>query len=158
MTHTNFNGGHWGWLCGQWSKRSADKGIDGRLFFHDDRDSGATKQIIFSVKAGKTGSAHIRDLRGVVEREKAAIGVLLSLNEPTRDMRKEAATAGFYESPWGLGETRKHPRIQIYTVGELLEGKQPDFPAIRDTRVQTIKKAPKAKGKKTHRQKTLDEE
>lgn len=33
-------------------KRGADKGIDGRLYFHDDRASGQTKQIIFSVKSG----------------------------------------------------------------------------------------------------------
>jgi len=120
-------------------KRAADKGIDGRLYFHDEPKRGKTKQIVFSVKSGKTGVAHLRDLRGVMEREHAAIGVLLTLRQPTRDMRKEAASAGFYDSPWGT----KHPRLQIFTVQELLEGKKIDMPPTRDLR--TFKKAPKAK-------------
>ncbi|MBI1903806.1 MAG: restriction endonuclease [Planctomycetia bacterium] len=136
-------------------KKGADRGIDGRLFFHDEDPGGPTKQIIFSVKAGKTGPAHVRDLRGVVEREKAAIGVLLSLEEPTREMRKEAASAGFYESSWGAGEKPKHARMQLYTVGELLEGRQPDFPTMRSAKARTFKKAPKAKSPPTHSQKNM---
>src|SRR6266545_1031911 len=50
-------------------KKGADKGIDGRLFFHDERTNGKTKQIIFSVKAGKAGASHVRDLVGVLDRE-----------------------------------------------------------------------------------------
>jgi DNA modification methylase len=107
-------------------KKGADKGIDGRLFFHDDARAGRlgkTKQIMLSVKAGKTSVAHLRDLRGVVDREKAQIGVLLLLQKPTRPMLTEAASAGFYESPWG-----KHPRLQILTAAELLGGKGIDYP------------------------------
>jgi hypothetical protein len=133
-------------------KKGADKGIDGRLYFHDEGPAGDTKQIIFSVKAGKTGSAHVRDLRGVIEREKAAIGVLLSLQEPTRDMRKEAASAGFYESPLSVGgKSAKRYRIQLYTVGELLDGQQPDLPISSDARARTFRRAPKAKSKETQR-------
>ena len=98
--------------------------------------------MIISVKSGKTGVAHVRDLRGVVEREKAAIGVLITLQKPTRDMRREAASADFYESPWG-----KHPRIQILTIEELLdEGAEIDYPPAKHVDV-TFKKAPKAKAK-----------
>ena len=68
----------------------------------------------------------MRDLVGVVDREKAAIGLLITLQSPTRDMRTEAADAGFYQSPWG-----RHPRIQILTVEELLDGKKLDMPPIR---------------------------
>jgi len=121
-------------------KKGADKGIDGRVFFHDDAKSQRTKQIVLSVKAGKLQVAHVRDLRGVVEREEAAIGVLLTMRNPTQSMRGEAASAGFYDSPWGT----KHPRLQILTVQELLEGKKIDMPPTRDLR--TFKKAPKAKG------------
>ncbi len=120
-------------------KKGADKGIDGRLFFHDDVESQKTKQIILSVKSGNIQVAHLRDLRGVVEREGAAIGALLCLEEPTRNMRAEAAGADFYESPWNT----KHPRIQILTIEELLAGGKIDFPPSRDLR--TFKKAPKAK-------------
>ena len=116
-------------------KKGADKGIDGRIYFHDEHEGGKTKQIILSVKAGKTSAPHVRDLRGVVDREKAAIGVLLTLQEPTKPMRTEAASAGFYDSPWGT----RHPHLQILTVGEVLAGKQIDAPASRD--VRTFKKA-----------------
>lgn len=44
---------------------------------------------------------YVRDLRGVIEREGAEIGVLLSFEEPTAGMRSEAAEAGFYDSRWG---------------------------------------------------------
>ncbi len=119
-------------------KKGADKGIDGRLFFHDD-PRGKTKQIVFSVKSGKTGVSHVRDLRGTIEREKAEIGVLIALREPTRPMRREAAAAGFYTSPWG-----DHPRMQILTIAELLEGGRVDYPPSRQVDA-TFKKAPKAR-------------
>ena len=53
-------------------KREPTRGIDGRLYFHDEGKGGKTKQIIFSVKAGKVTVSHIRDLVGVISREKAA--------------------------------------------------------------------------------------
>ena len=121
-------------------KKGADRGIDGRLYFHDESKNGKTKQIIFSVKSGKVSAAHIRDLRGVIERENAEIGVLLTFKEPTKQMISEAAGAGFYHSPWG-----EHPRIQILSISELLAGKRVDYPPSRQVNV-TFKRAPKAKG------------
>jgi DNA modification methylase len=118
-------------------KKGADKGIDGRLYFHDAPEGGKTQQAVLSVKAGHTSVAHLRDLRGVVDREKAALGVLLTMQEPTRDMRTEAASAGFYESPWG-----KHPRLQMLTVEELLSGKGIDYPRTAGVNV-TLKAAPR---------------
>ena len=98
-------------------KKGADQGIDGRLFFFDE-SALKPKQVIVSVKAGKLHATYVRDLVGVVQREQAQIGVLISLNEATQPMRQEAASAGFYTSPWG-----QHPRIQLLTVAELLAGK-----------------------------------
>jgi hypothetical protein len=89
-------------------RRGADKGIDGRLYFHDGTGKGKAHQIIFSVKAGKLHAPYVRDRAGVVEREKAQMGVLVTLAEPTKLMRAEAADAGIYESAWG-----KHPKLQI---------------------------------------------
>ena len=80
-------------------KKGSDQGIDGRLYFHDEGEGGKTKQVILQVKAGHTNVAHVRDLRGVVEREQAEIGVLITMQEPTQPMRAEAAGAGFYHSP-----------------------------------------------------------
>ena len=118
-------------------KKGADKGIDGRLYFHDQGSGGDTKQIIFSVKAGKVQVSHVRDLRGVLDREKAAIGVFISLRAATQPMRTEAASAGVYESPW-----RSHPRLQLLTVEELLSGKRVDMPPQQAS--VTFKKAAKA--------------
>ncbi len=105
------------------TKKGADKGIDGRLCFHDNSFEN-TKNIVISVKAGHTGAAHVRDLRGVLEREKAEIAVLISMQQPTKPMRADAAEAGFYDSPWGT----RHPRLQLLTIEELLSGKGIDYP------------------------------
>ncbi|MGA2031088.1 MAG: DNA methyltransferase [Thermoguttaceae bacterium] len=137
-------------------KKGADKGIDGRLFFHDEPAGGKTKQMVFSVKAGKLHAPYVRDLRGVVDREKAAIAALITMEEPTKPMRAEAASAGFYESAWNPGSITKHPRIQIITVGELLEGKRIDAPPMQD--VRTYKKAPKAKNNCEHKQAEMFDE
>ena len=121
-------------------KKGADEGIDGRLYFHDEAAGAATKQIVLQVKSGKTGPKDVRDLRGVIEREAAEIGVLITLQEPTQAMRTEAAKAGFYESP---GWKTRHPRLQIITVAELLDGKGIDYPPSKQVNV-TLRKAPKA--------------
>jgi DNA modification methylase len=118
-------------------KKGADHGIDGRLFFHDEGGTGKTKQILLSVKAGHVNVSQLRDLRGVIEREKADIGVLLCLEDVTKPMRTEAASAGFYKSPWG-----NHPRLQILTIAELFEGKGIDYPHPAGN--LTFKRAPKA--------------
>lgn len=104
-------------------KKGADRGIDGRLFFHDEQ-GGETKQVILSVKAGHIHRNHVHELRGVMEREHAAIGVLLSMEQPTRPMREEAADAGSYDGPWG----RHYPRLQLLTVTDLLDGRGVEMP------------------------------
>ncbi|HRU94710.1 MAG TPA: DNA methyltransferase [Anaerolineae bacterium] len=122
-------------------KKGADRGIDGRLFFHDEGKGGKTKQIILSVKAGHLTAAHVRDLRGVMEREKAQMGVLLCMEDPTKAMRAEAASAGLYESP---GWFKKFPRLQILTIAELLAGRGIDCPPSRQGNV-TFRRAPAAR-------------
>jgi DNA modification methylase len=119
-------------------KKGADKGIDGRLYFHDER-KGKTKQVVLSVKAGRVSVSDVRDLRGVLEREKAEIGVLIALREPTRQMRAEAINAGFYESPgWGT----RHPRLRLVSVRELLSGSVQICPPHGGN---TFRRAPRAK-------------
>ena len=119
-------------------KKGADHGIDGRLYFHDDA-SGQTKQVVISVKGGGTNVAHVRDLKGVLEREKAQMGVLITMEEPSKPMRTEAASGGFYESPWG---PNKYSKVQILTIHELLDGKRIDMPPISQVN-QTFRRAPK---------------
>jgi len=108
-------------------KKGADKGIDGYINFFDD-NSGKAKTIIVQVKSGHVSSNHIRDLKGVLEREKAQIGVFITLEEPTRPMIEEAVTAGFYEPEHFPGN--QYPRMQILTIGELLEGGKVQYPRM----------------------------
>ena len=87
-------------------RREPIRGIDGRLYFHDEGKGGKTKQIIFSVKAGKVTVSHIRDLAGVINREKAEIGAFLSLEPPTSPMRKRSSLSGFLRV--SLGKASAH--------------------------------------------------
>ena len=73
--------------------------------------------------------------------EEAQIGVLISMEKPTRNMRREAASAGTYKSPWG-----SHPRLQILTIEEILSGHRIDYPPAAQVNT-TFKKAPKAKSR-----------
>jgi len=131
-------------------KKGADRGIDGRLAF-DDEDTGYLKEVIFSVKSGPIPSNHIRELRGVIEREGAPIGALLTFHSPTREMRREAASAGTYDSPrWG----KRYPRLQILTIADLLAGKRLDCPPLSQVN-RTMPAAPRQKRPATTYQRPL---
>lgn len=101
---------------GKTGKKGSDKGIDGVIVFTDD-NSGKAKRVLVQVKSGKVKSGDIRDLVGTITREDAAIGVFITLEAASKDMKTEAATAGFYRSD---GWHRDYPRLQILTVEELL--------------------------------------
>jgi site-specific DNA-methyltransferase (adenine-specific) len=110
-------------------KKGGDKGVDGRLYFHDS-PTGPSRQIVFSVKSGHLVPAYVRELDTVRRQQGADIGVLITFGQPTSGMRAEAAGLDFYDSPWG-----KHPRIQLRTVGDLLAGKGIDYPHITGANV-----------------------
>jgi site-specific DNA-methyltransferase (adenine-specific) len=118
-------------------KKGADGGIDGIIHFTDDQ-SGRYKKLIVQVKSGQVSVAQVRELKAVVDREKAAIGVFITLKPPTRAMREEAAQARFYE-PENL-PGRRYPKIQIVTISELLAGRKLDYPRLG---IATFKKAPR---------------
>ena len=102
----------------QEQKRGPDRGIDGLLYFIDGQRR-ASQKIVIQVKGGRVSSPQVRDLKGVVEREQAAMGLFISLEEPTRDMRAEAASGGLYHSDvW----QRDFPKIQLHTIEEMLSG------------------------------------
>lgn len=131
------------------AKRGADRGIDGRLYFKV-KDGEPHREIIISVKGGKISPEYVRELRGTVEREKADIGILLSLEKPTRAMRVEAASAGVLESHWG-----RHPRIQLITVEDLLSGGRPNLPPVTGSNV-TLKSARRSAASRTSAKATLE--
>ncbi len=108
----------------QEQRRGADRGVDGMLYFIDGPRRTPHKAVI-QVKGGRVSSPQVRDLRGVVEREGAALGLFISLEPPTRDMRQEAAAAGFFHSDlWA----REFPKVQLRTVGEMLSGQGFELP------------------------------
>ncbi|MBN1644004.1 MAG: hypothetical protein JW856_04220 [Dehalococcoidales bacterium] len=104
-------------------KKGADTGIDGYLYYMDERDK--IKKAIISVKGGHNANVSmIRDLGHVIDREKANIGIFISLDKATQPMITEAAMKGFYHSPLG----KDYPRLQILTIQEIFEGKTPEIP------------------------------
>jgi site-specific DNA-methyltransferase (adenine-specific) len=105
-------------------KKGADSGIDGLIYFKPEGKT--TEKAVVSVKGGENVNvAMVRDLAHVVDREQARIGVFITLADSTGPMRTEAVKAGFYETLYG-----KYPKIQILTIHELFEGKQPDIPLV----------------------------
>ncbi len=119
-------------------KKGSDKGIDGLINFID-QAGGKAKRVLVQVKSGHARAGDVRDLRGTVEREGAAIGVLVTLEPPTVEMEKEAVSAGYYYSP---GYNRHYRRIQILTIDKLFLGHQVDMPH----EAGTFKQAPRAAG------------
>ena len=119
-------------------KKGADGGIDGLLWIEVGKSK--TEKLIVQVKGGvHVTRANIATLKGDVDREKAAIGLFITLAEPTREMVKEAAAAGHFESP----HHGAFPKIQILTIERLLSGKQrPQFSDM-SRGGQTLKKAKK---------------
>ena len=110
-------------------KKGSDKGIDGIINFAEDA-TGKSKRVIVQVKSGHVKSGDIRDLVGTVQREDAAIGVFITLELPTRDMKTEAAGAGLYHS---VGWGKDYPRIQILSIAELLQGAEVKMPPQHGT-------------------------
>lgn len=104
-------------------KKGADKGIDGVINFVE--EGGKAHRVIVSVKSGQVGVAQVRDLRGTLEREKADLGLFITLQRPTEPMRTEAVNAAHYQSAWTQAY---YPKIQICTIEELLEGRLPKLP------------------------------
>jgi site-specific DNA-methyltransferase (adenine-specific) len=108
---------------GKEGKKGSDKGMDGMLSFMDEKDK--LQRVLVQVKSGHVKSGDVRDLRGVVEREGAAMGVFITLEPPSSDMLTEAVSAGYFTSrTW----QKDYPRIQILTIEELLAGKGIEMP------------------------------
>jgi site-specific DNA-methyltransferase (adenine-specific) len=115
-------------------QKGADGGVDGVITFRPDAKQAET--AIVSVKGGQNVGVHmIRELAHVVKRDRAQVGILITLTEPTGPMKAEAVKEGFYETAFG-----RHPRLQIITVAELFKGQMPNLPP-RDSSI--FRKPPK---------------
>ncbi len=124
---------HWAlglvYARGSAKDKGADGGIDGWFDFYVGPGDDSHGRVIISVKAGKNlGVAMVRELGHVVSREKASIGVLIVMHEPTKPMLTEAADAGHFTA---TGWDTRHRRLQILTVKDLFAGKEIDAPPTK---------------------------
>lgn len=102
-------------------KQVGDRGIDGVARFVLDKTGKNVGRILVSVKGGKTLTpSMVRDLAGTVEREKAEMGVLVTLVPATRGVQEAIDHGGTYVYP---ANGQVFPRLQHITIKELLQGK-----------------------------------
>jgi site-specific DNA-methyltransferase (adenine-specific) len=97
--------------------KGADRGVDGLLYFYESKDE--RRKIIVQVKGGGVKRGDVATLLGDVNNQKAAGGILLTLEKPTKPMRDGAADAGRYQS--ALWHDKDYPRIQMLTIEGLLD-------------------------------------
>lgn len=100
-------------------KKGADKGIDGIAYFRGEQDE--PEKIILQVKSGNIKSGDIRDLQGTLTLEKAAMGILITLKEPTKEMIKTAKSAGIYQNQY---MSQSYDIISMVTIREIIEEKK----------------------------------
>lgn len=110
------------------SSGGGDTGIDGLLFFRDFK--GNHHRIIVEVKGGGYQPKDLRNLKQVMDRDNAPLGVVIALEEPTKGMRSLAADFGFWKLPGGQAE---YPVMQIYTIQDYFDGKRPKLPDTSGT-------------------------
>jgi len=121
---------------GRGGKKGVDTGIDGIVYLKTAKNR--TDKAIIEVKGGGTTVDQIHKLKSVIEREKALIGLFVTLNPPTRQMIAEAASAGYVETDNG-----RYQRIQILTIEGILSFREvPRLPVID---AGNFRKAPKEK-------------
>ena len=104
-------------------KKGADSGSDGFIWAYNDPNATKPFKINISVKSGKIPANHIRELGGMLGKDSVELCLLITLEEPSKKMKKDAVSYGFYTYPNG----KEFPCIQILTIQELLDGKRPDF-------------------------------
>ena len=119
-------------------RKGADAGVDGYINFFDD-ESGKAKTVLVQVKSGHVQRNIIATLKGDMEREKAELGLLVTLEPPTGPMEQEAMSAGVYV-PERFPD-RQYPRVQIATIEDLLNGHGPDLPRLGLADAPTFRRA-----------------
>lgn len=124
-------------------KKGMDRGIDGMITFLDD-PKGKLSTVVVQVKSGRVKSGDVRDLAGVIGRENAALGVFITLEPPTSEMQTEAVKAGFYHSKLF---DQDYPRLQIFTIDELLKGAKVQMPPSEKGTLKAAERVKKREGR-----------
>jgi len=127
-------------------RKGADEGIDGWLRFPVSESQ--IERIVVQVKSGHVGVKDIREMRDVVSRQGAVMGLFITLEEPTDEMIREVKATPPYVVPnWN----HEYPKIQILTIEQLLGNVRPNIPPTSNM----FKEAPQIVRKKELAQKTL---
>lgn len=116
-------------------KKGADYGIDGIKFFQDSIVKNDIKKIIIQVKSGHVQVKDIRELITVTKNNDGTIGTLITLENPSENMKREAISEGFYICPFNK---TKYPKIQILTIEDLFKDKNIEYFNVID---ETFKKS-----------------
>jgi len=119
-------------------RKGADTGIDGIVYLRTGKSQ--SHRAIIEVKGGEhVGVDVVHKLKSVVEREKALVGLLVTLNPPSAQAEKEAVAAGYEEVDMGTGSARFR-KIQILTVEELMNGARANLPIVDNTAFRRAKR------------------
>lgn len=111
------------------AKKTGDGGVDGCIYF----DIPGKKQLQvmkLEVKGGKhVGISVVRELRGVLERDEAAMAGLIVMEplspQKHRNFIREMVTAGNLDVM-----NKQYPRMQVISVPEILDGKSFALPSV----------------------------
>ena len=117
--HDPFQFEHWAveYVGGFPTKKTGDKGIDGRVYFETKKELGL---MVLSVKGGNVRPTDIRDLSGVLSVEEGAeLAGFISNKESSKAMKAAAAQAGQWEY-----EGVAYDRVQLLTVKDIVEDKK----------------------------------
>ena len=110
------------------TKKGADKGVDGIVYFATVNNE--SERMIFQVKSGGANRATIATLHGDMISNQAKIGILITMDEPTKSMKEDAANAAIYHHPL---MNRDYNSIQIVTIREIVEEhKRLEMPLVHD--------------------------
>ncbi len=117
--HDPFQFEHWSveYVGGFPTKKTGDKGIDGRIYFETKKELGV---MVLSVKGGNIRPTDIRDLIGVLSVEEGAeLAGFISNKEPSKAMRSAAAAAGIWEY-----QGVQYECVQLLTIKDIVEDKK----------------------------------
>ncbi len=120
-------------------RRGADKGIDGIIVFEDPPKT--FRKVLVSVKGGKVQREMVATLKGDMERESADLGVLITLDEPTKPMKDESLASGVYASSTYGG--REYRKVQLLSVADIFGGERVAYPLLADTTYRRARRRPK---------------
>ena len=109
-------------------REARERGIDGRAAMMHPPTGEDSRLVLAQMKGAKYAASTMREFKHVLSREQAAAGVYITLDQQTaRDARSAASALGTIE----VG-ARRYPKLQMWSIEELLKGQLPDLPDMAD--------------------------